>query len=164
MPAMTTHTGFKFVAADLTTRGHTFSYLEALRSGEPVVAEDVEPGNAGPCPNRPGDGLCVAHTVAAASSGGQPASTAVGLLVEYEDGDILGSGAHKVRVRALRVTGVFDPVYLIRLGLCADLTDANLTDANLTDANLTDANLTDANLTDANLTDANLTHARLACV
>jgi hypothetical protein len=118
---MTTSTGFKFVAADLTTRQGEFSYLEALRSGEPVIAADPDRAHTRACPSREGDGLCVAHTVEAASSGGQPASTAVGLLVEYDDDDVLGEGVDKTRVAALRVTGVFDPMRLIRMGLCADL-------------------------------------------
>lgn len=123
-----TLTGFKFVAADLTTRDHSFSYLEALRTGEPLVAEHPDPYNKGECPVAPGDGLCVAGTVLGATSGGQSAADAVGLLVEYLADDILGGDewGSKVRVRALRVTGVFDPVYLIGLGLCADLAGANL--------------------------------------
>jgi hypothetical protein len=133
---MATLTGFKFVAADLTTRGGTFSYLDALRTGEPVIAADPDRLYTGPCPSREGDGLCVAHTVEAASSGGQSASTAVGLLVEYDDDDVLGEGGGKTRVAALRVTGVFDPVKLIRLGLCADLRGANLEGANLEGADL----------------------------
>src|SRR5690625_4617210 len=109
---MTTHQGFKFVAADLTTRDRGFSYLDALRTGEPLHASNVDEENPGACPSREGDGLCVAHTVGAACSGGQSASTAVGLIVEYDGCDVLGGSGKKVRVRALRVVDVFDPMHL----------------------------------------------------
>ena len=149
-PRTTRREGFKFVAADLTTRDHRFSYLDALRTGQPVVATNpIE--HTHPCPKHEGDGLCVALTVRAASSGGQSASTAVGLTVTFDEPDVLAEADGKVRVRALTVTGVFDPMYLIRLGLQRDLRDANLRDANLRDANLRDADLRDANLGDADL-------------
>jgi hypothetical protein len=139
-------TGFKFVAADLTTRNGEFSYLDALRSGDWLEATQPDPDNTGPCPAYPGDGLCVAHTVSDASSGGQSASTAVGLMVEYDAEDVLGEDSGKVRVRRLRIMGVFDPIHLIRLGLCADLRGADLRGADLEGANLRGADLLGANL------------------
>ena len=151
--------GFKFVAADLTSRDRQFSYLEALRTGEPIEATNVDPGNTGPCPSREGDGLCVAKTVRGACSGGQSAASAVGLLVEYSG--VLGEDDDKVRVRSLTVTGVFDPLHLICLGLCPNLRGANLGDAYLGGANLRDANLRGANLRGANLRFADLRGANL---
>lgn len=150
--------GFKFVAPDLTTRNHAFSYLEALRSGDWLEAS-APTEHASPCPRRPGDGLCVAHTVAVACSGGQSASNAVGLIVEYENADILAYGHGKTRVGRLKVTGIFDPLHLIRLGLCAELSDADLRRANLSGANLSDVDLSGAHLRGANLSHANLRHA-----
>ena len=136
-------TGFKFVAADLTTRSHTFSYLDALRTGDWLKAEEPTKHDD-PCPHHPGDGICVAHTVRAASSGGQPTSSAVGLIVSYGKADVLAESEGKTRVRKLKVVDIFDPIQLIKAGLCTNLYGANLTGANLTRANLYGANLAGA--------------------
>ena len=123
-----------------------------------------------PCPQFEGDGLCLAKTWQGAASGGIPAITC--LLVEFDDGDVLGEDDDKLRVSRCRVVDVFDAPALIRDGWCAganlcgadlcgaDLRGANLWDANLRGANLWDANLCGANLRDANLCGANLRGAR----
>jgi Pentapeptide repeats (8 copies) len=152
--------GFKFVAADCTTRDHTFSYLDALKTGDWVVAS-APTKYSSPCPGAPGDGLCVAHTVTAACSGGQSASSAVGLVVSYEERGILAEGDNKTRVRRLKVVDMFDPMHLIRLGLCANLRNANLRYANLSNANLSNADLRYADLRYADLSNADLRYANL---
>lgn len=152
--------GFKFVAADLTSRYHTFSYLDALRTGDWIEAANPTE-HPGVCPLREGDGLCVALTVEAATSGEQSASTAVGLVVEFDDADVLAESDGKVRVRRLRVIDVFDPMHLIRLGLCKDLAGADLRNGYLHGANLVGADLRGAFLNGARLTGAHLFHASL---
>ena len=119
-----------------------------------------------PCPQFEGDGLCLAKTWQGAASGGIPAITC--LLVEFDDGDVLGEDDDKLRVSRCRVVDVFDAPALIRDGWCAganlcgaDLRGANLRDANLWDANLWDANLRGANLRGANLRGADLGDANL---
>ena len=134
-----------------------------------------------PCPQFPGDGLCLAKTWRGASSGSIPAITC--LLVEFDEADVLGEDDDKLRVSRCRVIDVYDGPALLRAGFGAgaDLTRANLTrayltradlrgaylyradlrGANLAGANLSRANLTRANLTRANLTRANLTRAYL---
>jgi hypothetical protein len=151
---------FKFVAADLTSHRRAFSYLEALRTGEWVAAAKPT-RHAGVCPLHEGDGLCVAHTVRGAQSGGQCVSTAVGLIVEYDERSVYATDGEKTRVRKLRVTEIFDPMHLIRLGLCADLRGANLRGADLRGANLYGANLRGADLYGANLYGADLRGANL---
>ena len=123
------------------------------------------------CPSAPGDGLCVAHTLGGASSGGNRVGGSVGLLVCYLDADLLASSAGKSRVRRAWVAGVFDPVRAVvaakdgaNLGGAnleyADLRGANLQAAELRYANLQAANLRDANLRDANYTQQTLWPAR----
>ena len=119
-----------------------------------------------PCPQFEGDGLCLAKTWQGAASGGIPAITC--LLVEFDDGDVLGEDDDKLRVSRCRVVDVFDAPALIRDGWCAganlcgaDLRGANLRGANLRGADLWDADLWDANLRGANLWGANLRGANL---
>ena len=114
-----------------------------------------------PCPQFEGDGLCLAKTWQGAASGGTPAITC--LLVEFDDGDVLGEDDDKLRVSRCRVVDVFDAPALIRDGWCAgaDLWDANLRGANLRGANLCGANLCGANLCGADLRGANLCGADL---
>lgn len=152
--------GFKFVAPDLTSRSHSFSYLEALRTGDWVVAPETT-RHDGVCPQHEGDGLCVARTVAGACSGGQSVSSAVGLIVEYNSRSVYASDIAKVRVRKLKVVDIFDPMYLIRFGLCADLRWADLRGADLRGANLRGADFRWANLHGADLRWANLHGADL---
>lgn len=154
---MTEILGFKLVRRDLTTErgGRAMRYLPGavIRSDHDVVLL-----NRSGCPERPGDGVCVAHTIQGAQSGG--ARCEVMVLVAYDPADILGSqedGA-KVRVRQLRVLDEIIDVHrwLRRYGAYANLTGADLTRADLTRANLTGANLTYADLTYADLTRTDL--------
>ena len=159
--------GFKFVGLDLTTRGSNrpdFRY----HLGAWHTAEYPDPANTRGCPRRPGDGLCVAHTVEAASSGGQSLSRSIMLLVGYLPEDVLGHELNegKVRVRRLWVEpDPIDPIQLalwtIQTGGSANLRSANLYGANLYGANLYGANLYGANLYGANLYGANLRSANL---
>lgn len=92
--------------------------------------------HGGVCPGYDGDGLCVAVSATGASSGGVSLSSCIGLLLEYDEADVLARDDHKLRVRAVDVVGMFDVLRLIRSGMCSDLTGANLTGANLTRADL----------------------------
>ena len=140
-------TAFKFVAADFTTRGHTFTW--PFPGGELRCDPDsVNTDNKGPCPSGEGDGLCLAKTVRGACSGGQPMSTAVGLRVEYDPADVLGEDNDKLRVSACRVTGVFDPMHLLRTNAHVPVLGADLEGANLRGANLRGANLRGADAND----------------
>jgi len=162
--------GFVFAHPDLTTRDRSFSYLDALRTGSTLVASGSgahEPS----CQSHDGEGLCVAHTTAAAQSCGIAMRVAVGLEVAYDSGDVLGKDEGLTRVRRLRVMDLFDPVHLTRLGLCPDLRGADLRGvdlrgvdlggSDLRDADLKGASLGGANLSRANLRGANLRHADL---
>ncbi|MBE7561238.1 pentapeptide repeat-containing protein [bacterium] len=143
--------------------------------------------NSGPCPSRPGDGICAATTWEGAASGGHDAG--VVRLVAYDDADVLGWDRNKVRLARAHVVGTI-PVrdlatpgadlagaYLYRADLRgadlrgaylwrahlrgADLRGADLTGADLRGALLTDANLRGADLLGALLTGADLTRANL---
>lgn len=92
-----------------------------------------------PCPQFPGDGLCLAKTWRGAASGGIPAITC--LLVEYDEGDVLGEDDDKLRVSRCRVVDVVDATELVRAGWCtgADLRGANLRGADLRGADADEA-------------------------
>ena len=155
--------GFKLVRKDLTTPkgGMELRYLPGA-----VLRSDhaVNKANTSGCPSVEGDGLCVAHRIHGAQSGGSPFEVMV--LVAYQPDDILGheNNESKVRVRSLRV---LDPIidvhrWLRRYGSGANLYRADLYRANLTGANLSRANLSRANLSGANLSGANLSGANLS--
>jgi hypothetical protein len=157
---MTTHQGFKITRTDGTT--HNGYRWPLPMPGERIRVEATQPTeHDDPCPQHEGDGLCVALTAKAASSGGIRLASCIGLLLEYDDADILAEGGGKVRVRAVDVTGIFDVLTIIKAGLTKDLTGANLLGANLTGAYLTRADLLGANLLWAYLTGADITGANL---
>ena len=149
--------GWRAVHPDLRSRdGYRYPFPgQWADAGGPIL------GHTDACPRAAGDGLCVAKTWRGAASGGIPATTV--LLVGYDQADVYGEDADKVRVGAMLVLDVIDVAVLARQGRLAgaDLTRADLTGADLTRANLTGANLTGAYLTRANLTGANLTRAYL---
>jgi hypothetical protein len=127
--------GFKIVRTDGTSRG---GYQWPLpTSGERVRVDATNPtAHNDPCPRRDGDGLCVAKTAAGASAGGISLASCIGLLLEYDTADVLAEDEHKLRVRGVWVTGVFDVLAVIRCGLapnlwCADLRGAYLRGADL---------------------------------
>jgi Pentapeptide repeats (8 copies) len=136
-PKVTIIEGFKFVRKDGTT--HNGYQWPLPTHGKRVRVK------ADPCPQFEGDGLCVALTAQAASSGGVRASEAVGLWLEYKPSDILAEGDGKCRVKAVTVTGVFDVTAWVRT-MCAGayLSGANLSGANLSGADLFGADLSGA--------------------
>jgi hypothetical protein len=149
--------GFKFVRKDGTTHN---GYQWPLPTNSKPVKVKANPGDRefttkDPCPQFPGDGLCVALTAQAASSGGVKASEAIGLWLTYKDTDILAQGDGKCRVKAVTVTGIFDVTAWVRT-MCAgaDLSRADLSRANLSRANLSRADLSRANLYGADLSRA----------
>ncbi len=152
--------GFKITRTDGTTRN---GYRWPLpMPGERVRVEATDPTeHDDPCPRHEGDGLCVALTARAASSGGIGLASCIGLELEYSADDVLAEWDGKCRVSAVEVVGIFDVLAVIRSGLAADLRGANLWGANLGDANLRGADLWDADLRGANLWDANLRGAIL---
>ena len=103
--------------------------------------------HTGPCPSKPGDGLCLGKTWAGIASGGIPASTL--LLCSYAPSWVLGEDDEKVRVAKASVLEVFTLA-----GLLVEATDderADLRGADLYGANLYGASLRRANLRRANL-------------
>lgn len=124
--------GYKFVGTDLCTddrNGGRFRY----RLGEWHEATNPTE-RADPCPRAPGDGLCVARTLAGAQSGGLRLGAAVMLLVGFTAADILADTRDKVRVARLWVhPDPVDPLHAI-IGPGANLSGANLDGANLSGA------------------------------
>ena len=150
--------GIKSVHPDLVTT-HDFQW--ALPGGVNVSNDAIVPGNTSACPDRPGDGLCVATTWQGMASGGIPARTL--LLVAYRESDIVGrdEASGKLRIGGpVASVKLVDGCRLIR-ERGADLEGANLRGANLEGANLEGANLRGANLEGANLRGANLEGANL---
>lgn len=102
---------FKFVSKEGKTRNGSYQWPMPT-DGKPVVVEcdrsHIVPGNH-VCPDRVGDGVMAATTIQAAESGGHSLRDSVGLWLEYNPEDVLGSGGGKVRLRKVTVTGVFDP-------------------------------------------------------
>ena len=152
--------GFKITRTDGTTHG---GYRWPLpMPGERVRVEATNPTEHGdPCPQHEGDGLCVALTANAASSGGISLASCIGLELEYDEADILAEGEGKRRVRAVDVVGVFDVLAVIRAGFASDLRGANLRGADLWGANLRGADLRGADLWGADLRGADLRGADL---
>ena len=150
-------TGWKIVRPDGTTHGgYAWPLVNAKAGQKPVVVKADPAGQpftvGGPCPQFPGDGLCLAETARAASSGDISLSECVGLHVTYRKADILGQGDGKTRVSRCTVVGIWSPLDVIRNA--GALKEAGMWGANLRGANLRGANLRSANLEYANLRDA----------
>jgi hypothetical protein len=154
--------GFKFVRKDGTTHNGYRWPLPMPGKSIRVKADPIgrEFTTVDPCPQFEGDGLCVALTAQAASSGGIKASEAIGLWLTYRKSDILAQGDGKVRVKACTVTGIFDVTEWVRT-MCrgANLSGANLYGADLSGADLSGAYLSGAYLSGADLSGANLSGA-----
>ncbi len=116
------------------------------------------PLNIDPCPAAKGDGICLAHTLYGAGSGGIRLGT--GLICAYLEPDVLGHDRDKLRVKRAWVAEVVDTLGQLT-GHSADLSGANLSGADLRSAHLYSANLYGANLRGAHLYSANLSGANL---
>ena len=148
----------KSVHPDLRTR-HGFRWPWPGQWAE-CNPNRIDPDNTNACPNRVGDGVCIATTWGAMASSRIPAHTL--LLVAYNSAGVLGGGGGKLRVFRAYVADVVDGTRLVKTeGQGANLLGANLQYANLKYANLRDANLLGANLLGANLQYANLQYANL---
>ena len=152
--------GIKSVHPDLKT---TREFRWALPGGLNLSNDNLDSGNESACPNKPGDGLCVATSWQGMASGGIPARTL--LLVAYREEDVVGRDIPQGK---LRIGGVVASVALVdgeRLvrehGRGANLRDADLRGANLRDADLRGANLRCAYLQGAYLRCADLQGAYL---
>ena len=137
--------GIKSVHPDLKT---TREFRWALPGGRNLSNDNLDSGNESACPNKPGDGLCVATSWQGMASGGIPARTL--LLVAYREEDVVGRDIPQGK---LRIGGVVASVALVdgeRLvrehGRGANLQDADLRGANLQGADLQGANLQGADL------------------
>ena len=119
------------------------------------------------CPSDTLGGLCLAKTWQGARSGG--ITSAVCLVVAYQQRAVLGGDGHKLRVFGALTLDVIDVTALVRGAYLdgayldgANLDGAYLDGANLRGANLDGANLDGASLDRANLDGANLRGANLA--
>ena len=155
---MTTRTAWRACHPDLrSSHGYRWPF-----PGNEAVAP-LPDGKAftrgNPCPEFVGDGLCLAKTWRGAASGSIPAITC--LLVEFNDGDVLGEDGDKVRVSRCRVVDVFDGPALIRDDWCrgADLRGANLRGASLLETKIGDANVQGADLRGAAIRDVDFSRA-----
>lgn len=157
---MSFRTGFKITRTDGTTRN---GYRWPLpMPGDRIRVDATNPTeHDGDCPLHEGDGLCVAKTARAASSGGIRLASCIGLPLEFDHSDVLAESEHKIRVRGVWVLAPFDVLAVISAGLASDLRGANLRDANLANASLREADLSGANLWGTNLRGANLANADL---
>ena len=153
--------GFKLVATDLTTGDHQggrYRYrLGEWHTADPGDREFSRDESA--CPQFPGDGLCAAHTLAGAASGGYRVGMSTMLIVGWDPGDVLAATANKTRVSRLWVDP--DPVDPVRLIEWAAATGAYLRGAYLRGADLRGADLEGANLWGADLWGAYLRGADL---
>ena len=137
--------GIKSVSLDRRTHGdYKWPHPGHVAECDP---ERVLRANKGACPERKGDGLCVATSWAGMASGSQSARLI--LLVAYASGDVLGrdDDAGKLRTTRVAVVAQVDGERLLREeGRSANLYDADLRDADLYSANLRGASLHGANL------------------
>jgi uncharacterized protein YjbI with pentapeptide repeats len=159
--------GFRINNLDMTSSRNyrwPFPGKWARASGPFTVSGD-------PCPSSEGDGICIAHTLGGAASGGLLIGRSIGLLLAYHNADVLASNSEKSRAKRVWVAEIFDPImailaskaYLSRANLSgADLSRADLFGADLSGANLSRANLSRANLSGANLSGADLSGANLS--
>ena len=92
-------------------------------------ASAPDPANTGACPEREGDGICLARTWVGAASGGTPARTI--LICGYRPEDVLGAEPDKIRVRRAYVLEVLSAETLLRNATGADLSRASLYGADL---------------------------------
>ncbi len=162
------HLAYRIDAAGGESRGG----FEWPDHGPVEAPGPIDYTNSGPCPSRPGDGICAATTWEGAGSGGHAAE--VVRYVAYSDDDVLGWDRNKVRMARAHVVGTI-PVrdlatpgadlagaYLYRADLGgADLEGADLERADLYGADLRGANLRGANLRGADLGGADLEGADL---
>ena len=130
---MTIHVGFRAVHGDFTS-SNGYRWPFPGNTAHAPLPEGREFTKGDPCPQFPGDGLCVATTWRGAASGGIPALTC--LVVEWDDEHVLGADGDKVRVSEARVVEVLDVPLLARGGY---LRGANLRGADLREANLGEA-------------------------
>ena len=117
--------GFKLAAVDLTTDDHDGGRYQ-YRPGEWHTAD---PGgreftrDMSACPRFPGDGLCVAHTLAGASSGGHRVGASTMLVVGWDPADVLAATPDKSLVSRLWIEPeVVDPVRLIEWAAATGVT------------------------------------------
>jgi Pentapeptide repeats (8 copies) len=147
--------GIKSVRPDLRT-SNDFRWPFPGNETDRCVLDDHD----GSCPERPGDGLCVATTWAGMASGGIPARTL--LLVAYRKSEARGDETGKFRTNQCFVVDLIDGEKLVaQSGNNANLLGANLEGANLRGVNLEGASLGGANLARVNLEGANLRGANL---
>ena len=163
--------GWRLCSLDLTSQ-YGFRWASP---GNWAVAPGPCYKGSNACPPTVGNGICIAHTLKGATSGGQRIGLSLGLLVGYLPEDVLADSPHKLRVRRAWVLDIFDPskwlirpqaglrgVYLRGVYLPgANLSRADLSRANLSGANLSGANLGEANLGEADLVEADLRWANL---
>jgi hypothetical protein len=135
----------KSVRPDLRTR-NGFRWPFPGNATERVVLLDHNRS----CPEREGDGVCVATTWAGMASGGFPARTL--LLLAYRAAESRGDETGKLRVPQAFVVDVIDgEQLLVHHGRGANLGGADLEGAYLGGADLGGANLGGANLEGAYL-------------
>jgi hypothetical protein len=152
--------GVKSIGFDGRTK-HGFLWPEP---GQETARYELD-DHGSSCPQRQGDGLCVATTWAGMASGGYRAFCL--LLVAYRSAEAKGNEPGKFRVPQVAVVARLDGEALVRADLQgadlrgADLRGADLQDANMRGANLRGADLRGADLQYANLQDADLHHADL---
>ena len=113
------------------------------------------------CPSRKGDGLCVATTIGASSSGGHLFSTV--LLVAYRSSEARGAISDKLRVPQAAVVALVDGARLLRDDASyLDMRYARLTDTNLTRIVATWSDFSSAYMQNADLTGSDFAHSNLS--
>lgn len=113
------------------------------------------------CPSRKGDGLCVATTIGASSSGGHLFSTV--LLVAYRSSEARGAISDKLRVPQAAVVALVDGARLLRDDASyLDMRYARLTDMNLTRIVATWSDFSSAYMQNADLTGSDFAHSNLS--
>lgn len=157
LPEGYTAWGIRSVHPDLTSsRGYRWAFPGNIAT----APGPLHTSNTGGCPDRAGDGICLATTWKDMASGGISAITI--LLCAYV-GEPLGSESYgKTRHESVLVVDVIDGARLVReRGVNANLSYADLHSANLSHANLHNADLYSANLRNADLSNADLRYANL---
>ena len=108
-----------------------------LWGGPGTVTEryELDPDNAGSCPIREGDGLCVGLDWRGMASAGKPALCL--LVVAYRESEAKSDEAGKLRVPQVAIVDAVDSAEFVRkYGTQANLYGANLRGANLYGADL----------------------------
>jgi hypothetical protein len=155
--------GFKITNIDGTTHGgYYWRQVNALHD-EPILhkASAWDPTNHGSCPRAPGDGLCVALSISAATSGGVKLTECIGHVLVYSPTVAQADDPGKLRVPWVIDVDCFNVIEVVRGGFVADLRNADLRDADLRNADLRYASLQGANLQGAHLQYADLQYASL---